>query len=68
VRPVFGSSSSQAIGAPRQTPLPLTRQSVLAGWPFGSTFIHQPRLSSSRPSGRLIAPLSASGEPATIAQ
>ena len=42
-------------------PRPLTRQRVSAGWPFGSTFIHQPRLSSSRPSGKSIAPLSPSG-------
>ena len=39
--------SSHAI-ATRQTPRPITRHSVSAGWPPGSTFIHQPRLSSRR--------------------
>ena len=41
--------------ARRRAPAP-ARASAPAG-PFGSTFIHQPRLSSSRPSGRSIAPL-----------
>ena len=36
--------------------------------PPGSTFIHHPRLSSRRPSGKSIAPSSPSGPPATIAQ
>ena len=44
--------ASQATGAPAQRPRPLTRQWVSAGCPFGSTFIHQPRLSSRRPSAR----------------
>ena len=35
---------------------------------LGSTFIHQPRLSSSRPSGLSISPSSAAGPPATMAQ
>ncbi len=31
---------------------------VMDGWPAGSTFIHQPRVSSRRPSGRSIVPSS----------
>ena len=41
---------------------------VCAGWPPGSTFIHQPRVASSRPSGRSIRPSSGSGEPSTMAR
>ena len=35
MRPVLGSSSSQAIGAPRHVPRPLTRQCVSDFWPVG---------------------------------
>ena len=64
----WARARAQAIGAPRHVPRPLTRQSVSDFWPAGSTFIHQPILSSSRPSGRSMVPSSPSGEPATIAQ
>ena len=49
-------------------PRPSTFHVVAAGRPFGSGFIHQPRVSSSRPSGRSMRPSSASGPPSTTAQ
>ncbi len=47
---------------------PSTFQVVTAGWPCGSGFIHQPRLSSSRPSGRSMRPSVSAGPPSTTAQ
>ncbi len=39
---------------------PITFHLVTAGWPSGSCFIHQPRVSSRRPSGSSMTPSSAS--------
>src|SRR3984893_7979748 len=47
---------------------PSTVHVVTEGRPFGSGFIHQPRVSSSRPRGNAIVPSSASGPPSTTAQ
>ncbi len=47
---------------------PSTFQVVTEGDPFGSGFIHQPRVSSRRPSGNSIVPSSPSGQPSTTAQ
>jgi hypothetical protein len=47
---------------------PSTFQVVTEGSPFGSGFIHQPRVSSSRPSDNSTVPSSVSGPPSTTAQ
>jgi hypothetical protein len=47
---------------------PSTRHVVTEGSPFGSGFIHQPRVSSSRPRDNSTVPSSASGPPSTTAQ
>jgi hypothetical protein len=47
---------------------PRTFQVVTEGSPFGSGFIHQPRVSSSRPRDNSTVPSSASGPPSTTAQ
>ncbi len=44
MRPVSGSSASQAARLSSNVPRPSTRQRVCEGWPSGSTFIHQPRV------------------------
>src|SRR5688500_13687820 len=56
-------------GTERACPLlPNTFHVVDDSRPLGSGFIHQPRLSSSLPSGRSMRPRSASGPPSTNAQ
>ena len=47
---------------------PSTRHLVTEGSPLGSGFIHQPRVSSSRPRDNSTVPSSASGPPSTTAQ
>ena len=47
---------------------PITFHFVTAGCPAGSCFIHQPRATSSHPSGSLICPSSPSEPPWTTAQ
>ena len=47
---------------------PRTRHRVREGWPFGSTFIHQPRSGDFGARAKSISPSSASGPPSTTAQ
>jgi len=52
----------------QQAQIDAANKVVTAGWPLGSCFIHQPRVTSRRPSGSAISPSSASGPPSTTAQ
>src|ERR1700733_13828350 len=79
VRPVTGVSASQVIDPDVMDPdvidpdvidpdRPSTFQVVTDGKPLGSGFIHQPRLSSRRPSASSMVPSSRFGPPSTTAQ
>jgi hypothetical protein len=68
-RPDPGSAPQKAVPRSGQgDDRPRTFQVVSEGSPFGSGFIHQPRVSSSRPRGNSTVPSSASGPPSTTAQ
>jgi hypothetical protein len=68
-RPDPGSGPPKAVPRSGQSDdRPRTFQVVSEGSPFGSGFIHQPRVSSSRPRDNSTVPSSASGPPSTTAQ